>query len=203
MPYKASAFLLGLLLVLGLFAAPSQAQNPSDAIKTMLQQRDARVKQLLANKSLSESARREALKQEINKDLDFQAMAREALGPYWAQLKPDSARAFVAVFADIVRDQSLANLDVFGAKVTYGTVQVRGDQAVANTTAAYTSKGKTVQAKVVYEMTKSGTAWRVTDIVLDDVSTVDGYKRSFQAKARKDGVEALLASLRKRQARAR
>jgi phospholipid transport system substrate-binding protein len=40
--------------------------------------------------------------------------------------------------------------------------------------------------------------WRVVDIVLDDVSTAEGYARSFQTVIRKRGFDALMTSLNKK-----
>jgi phospholipid transport system substrate-binding protein len=51
---------------------------------------------------------------------------------------------------------------------------------------------------VAYEMERREGSWRVTDIVIDEVSTADSYARSFQTVIRKRGFETLMQSLRKK-----
>ena len=54
---------------------------------------------------------------------------------------------------------------------------------------------KNVPTEVVYLLGLKDDQWRVRDIVLDDVSTADGYARSFQTVVRKRGFDALMESL--------
>lgn len=189
-------------LVLSLFAAlvlwtglsPVQAQDRAREVRTVLEQRDRQIKAVLGNKTALTAAERAQLKEVINDGIDFEAMARQALGSHWGTLSAQQRAEFVDVFSGIVRAQSLSNLDVYRARVTYGDVKVSGNTARAATTAIY----KEVPTKVEYVLALEGGAWRVQDIVLDGVSTADGYARSFQSVIRKRGYDALMQSLRKK-----
>lgn len=188
------------LLCSGLFlGAPATvvAQKTQAAVKQMLQQRDAEIKRIIGTTDDLTEAQSETLKKVINGVIDFEAMSREALGPHWEPLSPSQREEFVSVFADIVRSQSLSNLNVYRSKVTYDAVELNGDSARVTTTTLY----KDVPAKVVYDMVFHDGAWHVRDITLDDVSTAEGYARSFQSVVRKKGFDALMASLIKRRDR--
>jgi phospholipid transport system substrate-binding protein len=47
-------------------------------------------------------------------------------------------------------------------------------------------------------MTRGEGGWHVTDVSIDDVSTVEGYARSFQSMIRKRGFDALMQRLREK-----
>jgi phospholipid transport system substrate-binding protein len=52
--------------------------------------------------------------------------------------------------------------------------------------------------KVEYALGLRDAEWRVDDIILDGVSTTEGYARSFQTYMRKRGFDALMTNLQKR-----
>lgn len=186
------------LLLAGLFlfgaVTTAQAQDTAREIRQMLEQRDREIKTMLGNKSTFTPQQREQLKSLINDNIDFEAMSRQALGPHWNGLSAQQRQEFVDVFSDIVRNQSLSNLDVYRARVTYGDINVDGDSAHVTTTTVY----KDVPTEVAYVLGLKNGQWRVQDIVLDNVSTAEGYARSFQTVVRKRGFDALMSSLRKK-----
>ncbi len=186
--------LLAGLLFVGALAAPAQAQDRAKEIRTLLEQRDREIKSVLGDKQKLTQAQRDRLTDLINGVIDFKAMAKAALGPHWSKLTAPQRTEFVALFSDIVRAQSLANLDVYRSKVTYDKIDAKGNDARVVTTTVY----KDVPTEVIYLMHFVDGAWYVTDIVLDEVSTADGYARSFQTVVRKKGYPALKTSLEKK-----
>lgn len=191
--------LLPLLALVALLAAPATAQ--SGEIEQMLRERDAEIKAILGDGAPS-GAQRDRLRDVVNDVIDFEAMAKAALGPYWSDLTAAQRADFVEAFGGVVRAQSLADLDLYRARVTYGAVDVNGSTAVAQTSA----RSGNVDAAVVYDLAKKGDTWFVTDIRIDGVSTVDGYANSFQRVMKRQGVEAgydrLMTSLQRRLERA-
>lgn len=185
------------LFLLLLFAAPSVLAQTGEAgaIKKMLTDRDKQVKALLGTKKTFTADQRTRLQTVINDVIDFEAMSRAALGAEWAKLSAQQQKDFVTAFAGVVRAQSLADLDVYRATVQYGEVKVNGAAATARTTT--THNGTT--ATVIYALQKKGSAWLVTDITINDVSTVQGYAKSFQpVLKRKNGYDTLMRSLNKK-----
>ena len=130
--------MLFMALALTAFMLPSSAQAQSNAekaqqIRTMLDQRDKEIKSLLQGQKTLPAADREKLKSMINSVIDFRAMARTALGPHWNELSASQQKEFVDVFSEIVRSQSLANLDVYRATVKYDAIDVNGNEALVST----------------------------------------------------------------------
>ena len=188
------------LLAFTFAAAPASAQSAE--IQQMLQQRDTEIKTILGPSGTPTAAQREKLRDVVNGVIDFEAMSKGALGPFWADLSAAQRTAFVDVFGGVVRAQSLANLDLYRARVTYGDVDVTGASAVAHTVA----RSGDVDADVDYALAKKGSTWYVTDIVIDGTGTVEGYATSFQRVMKRQGAEAgyekLMTSLRRRLERA-
>lgn len=188
---RLGAFVVALLLVVPVAAS---AQTTDAAIRSMLQERDREIKMILGDRDTFTPQQREQLKDLINGLIDFKAMGQQALGPHWGDLTAAQRSTFVDVFSDIVRSQSLADLDVYRSQVNYQTVDVSGDSAYVVTTTVY----KEVPATVAYVLGRDAAGWRAHDIILDDVSTAEGYARSFQTVIRKRGFDALMTSLHKK-----
>lgn len=195
---RAILYVAFMLILLGGIAAPAQAQSQDrQAIRQLLEQRDRQIKQVLGDEDKKLTpAQRAKLKRLINGVIDFRAMAQTALGPHWDGLSSAKRDTFVSVFSEIVRAQSLSDVNVYRSDVTYDKIDVEGDSAYVVTTTVY----KDVPTKVEYVLgyDEEEDAWRAHDIILDDVSTAQGYARSFQTVVRKRGFGALMKSLRKK-----
>ena len=191
LPLTTLAILLAALLAM---QAPVQAQNQSDDVRRFLEQRDQEIKHVLGDQDTFTDEQREQLKHVINSGIDFTAMGRTALGPFWADTTPARQQEFVDVFSQIVRNQSLSDLDAYRSVVTYENITADDAMARVTTTTVY----KDIPMKVEYVLGRTNGQWQVWDIILDDVSTADGYARSFQAVVRKRGFDSLMNSLQKK-----
>lgn len=192
-------YTLALLLTFLIFSvvaesASARQAGEDQAIRSMLEQREADIKQILGDDTELSDAQMDALRGAVNDMFDFESMGREALGRHWDEISAEQQQEFVDVFAEIVRYQSLADVDIYRANVTYETISVSGDEARVSTTTIY----KDVPTVVDYALRRSGDMWLATDVVLDEVSTVEGYSRSFQSYVRKRGFDALMENLNKR-----
>lgn len=176
------------------FASANDQALIEDA-KNMLKSRDAEIKQLLGPKGNEfTDDQRETLKDIINGVIDYAAMAEYALDATWKTLTPEQRQEFVEIFSTIVRDQSLNSLDIYRAEVAYDTFEVNGSRITARTIATLDN----VRTPVIYEMVKKNGKWMVEDMSVDNVSTAESYKRSFQNIIRRRGYDALLENLRRR-----
>ena len=183
------------LLVLAGTGMPAHAQSAAENIRSLLEQRDREIKEILGETgSEIEAEERERLKTVINENIDFRAMGRRALGPHWGDLSEAQREDFLCTFSEVVRSQSLADLEIYRSRVSYEQIEVSGDSAYVRT---INYQGDT-EIPVAYEMERKEASWRVTDIVIDEVSTAESYARSFQTVIRKRGFETLMQSLRKK-----
>ncbi|PSQ96417.1 MAG: ABC transporter substrate-binding protein [Bacteroidetes bacterium SW_9_63_38] len=194
-----SVLFVALLLLVGGPARGSWAQDQSSTqedIRTMLEDRNQEIKSILSGSTAKNysQAQRDRLKDLINGVLDFRAMAATALGTHWDTLSTDRRDRFVEVFRDVVRAQSMSDLGVYNSAVTYDQITVQGDSAYVRTTTTY--EGRTTP--VEYILARRDTTWKAEDIIVDEVSTAEGYARSFQSVMRKRGFKALMGALEKK-----
>jgi phospholipid transport system substrate-binding protein len=199
MRYAFRSILLGAVLMAGLSllgASPAWAQGQAtqQEIRTMLENRDQQIKEILRGTDDYTTEQREELKTLINGVIDFRAMGQVALGPFWEDLSEAEQGEFIDVFRDIVRAQSLADLEVYNSRVTFDEITVEGDSAYVRTTTEYQG----TKTPVEYILELEGDEWLAEDIVVDGVSTAEGYARSFQTVVRKRGFDALMTSLKKK-----
>lgn len=192
--------IITMLLLAGFVMMPAQSADGQDArqeIRQMLDERDNEIKGILGSRDTFTDAQREELKLLINEVIDFESMGRTALGPHWSSISAAQQQDFVEVFGDVVRAQSLSNLDIYRSAVRYDAIDVTGSDATVVTTAIHDD----TEMKVAYDLVKKGDDWRVTDIILDGTSTAQGYANSFQRVFARHGFDRLMQSLRSRAAR--
>lgn len=187
------------LAFLILFIAAGYSQQTKDDVQDLLQERDQQIKELVGPEGTSYSDEQRAeLKDIINNVIDFETMAKEALAETFDTISTERRNEFVDLFSTIVRDQSLNNLDIYRAEITYRNIEVNGDNARVETLALL----KNVRTPVNYEMEFQEGEWVITDMEIDDVSTAASYNRQFQRIINQKGFESLMTSLRKRAERA-
>lgn len=172
-----------------------QAKHP---VVDLLKKRDSQIKTIVNSSDSLDSDTREKLSLLVNEIIDFDEMSKQALGATYTEITDEKRTEFVDVFGTIVRDQSLKNLSIYKAEVTYDSVEIASDTVHVTTTA----KINEVTTPVSYVMlNKPEKGWVVIDMAVDNVSTVDGYRRSFQRNISRKGFDSLLSSLKKRAAR--
>jgi phospholipid transport system substrate-binding protein len=183
-----------------LFAAASAfSQSSEDEIRSMLDERDDEIKELLGDEGSDYTQeQRDRLKDIINGVIDFRAMSEEALGSTYQEISDEDREEFVELFSTIIRDNSLNRLDIYRAEVTYQEIRVDNGEAYVRTMAQLDN----VRTPVDYDMEYKNGEWVITDMTIDDVSTVQSYNRQFQNIIRQRGFDALLDNLRRRAARA-
>ena len=184
-----------LLLSGGAPTAFGQGESATAAeIRQMLEQRDQEIKSILGETDDYTAEQRAQLKELVNGVIDFRVMGQRALGPHWEDLGEDQREEFVSVFREVVRAQSMGDLGVYNSAVTYDQIDVQRDSAFVRTQTTY--EGRTTAVEYVLERRED--EWRAEDIIIDGVSTVEGYARSFQTVVRKRGFDSLMKSLRKK-----
>lgn len=186
------------LIIVLLFIPSIFAQTESDAIQTMLEERDQEIKELLGPKGTDYTQeQRDRLKDIINDVINYQSMAQQALGNTYNEISEEEQEEFVSLFSTIIRDNSLNRLDIYRAEVSYDNIDVDQNTAFVETTAQL----EDVRTSVDYSLEMFNDTWMITDMTIDQVSTADSYNRQFQSIIRKRGFDALMESLRRRAAR--
>ena len=173
----------------------AQSSDAASDVRELMKSRDQKIKQLLDNEGTNSSAnQRDELKDIVNGIIDFTEMAKTALEVTYDTISVAERTEFVQLFSSIIRDQSLANLDIYRASVSYERIKGSNDSIYVETLAEWDN----IRTPVHYIMSKSTGKWRIEDMSIDDVFTAASYNKQFQRIIRSRGFDYLMTTLRKR-----
>ena len=167
----------------------SAAQSATDALKA----RDAEVRsQLPPPGSPLTPAVRSKIENTLTRAVDMESMAKEALGKHWDEQPPAKRQKFMRAFVSRFKRVSGDQIESYRTSKT----EFLREEKQADTVRVPTRleiKGE--PTNVVYVMRREGNEWRIVDIVVDDVSTVENYRSSFSRIIAKEGFDALIRRL--------
>jgi phospholipid transport system substrate-binding protein len=139
------------------------------------------------------SARRDRLLAEI---LDYEAIAREALGPHWDALTGDQRAAFLPLFSALTNGALIAAAER-RASVTYESETISGPEATVVVVPRPAAGSRAVATRVEYKLEGRCGHWRIHDVVVDGDSLGDVYRAQFDRLFRRGTFDDLLAVMRR------
>jgi phospholipid transport system substrate-binding protein len=139
----------------------------------------------------------EKLAAKADEFIDFSELARRALGKEWGGLNAKQQAEFSATMKGVLRASYAQKAISDGrgsAKVEYGAEAIDGNEATVNTTLVV----KQDRFPVVYKLFRADpkAAWKIFDVVTDEVSLVSTYNDQFRQVIAKKGFDGLLKSLK-------
>jgi phospholipid transport system substrate-binding protein len=139
--------------------------------------------------------------QEVLKHFDFERMSRLVLGKHWASASDAQKTAFVSEFKQlIVRTYALSVLKFTNQEVKFKPMS--GDVAEKKVTvhSEVVDPDKGQRIPLAYSLYKPANDWLVYDVKVDHVSLVINYKSTYDQAINKDGLDALIASIKAKNA---
>ncbi|HZW87693.1 MAG TPA: ABC transporter substrate-binding protein [Myxococcaceae bacterium] len=178
------ALVLSLLL-----AAAAQAETATEALKA----RDAEIRAALPPQGTEPSpATRKQLENIVTKAVDLDGMAKSALGKTWSETPPAKQKKFLEAFKGRFRKATSEQLDQYrSTTIKYFPEKKEEDDTIVPTEVVV--KGEPTH--IDYRMRQQSGTWHIEDIVVDDVSTVENYRSSFNRIIKKEGMDGLIARL--------
>jgi phospholipid transport system substrate-binding protein len=166
--------------------------SPTETIKA----RDAEIRAALPKDGNAITpATRDKLEAILTKAVDLESMAKAALGKRWDEQPKAKQKEFLNAFHTAFRSAIRGQIDFYkSSKTEFGAEQKEDDRVKVPTT--LTVKGEPTD--VIYTLKEEKDGWRIVDIIVDDVSTVDNYRASFAKIITKEGFDGLIARLKKR-----
>lgn len=167
--------------------------TPGEAT-TALQARDAELRAALpavgAALTPEVQARLEAI---VSRALDVREMLVAALDARWGTLTGRQRQRLEEAFGRKLRHAAGSGLEDYRAStVSYGP-EVERPGGLVQVPTRIAARGET--SEVTYTMRRAAASWRIVDITVDGVSTVENYRASFARIITKEGVEGLLQRL--------
>lgn len=197
-----------LLLVSGILAglaiaSPSPAavtvdkteSSPTDAVKGAI----IDLIQILDDETLKQpgqAARRRYKIEAVIKDrMDYEEMARRALGAPWSTLSPRDQREFVGLFVQLLRDAFAGRMAERSDEQVVLLGEVRED-AFAEVKAQM--QGRKIDTPVDFRLVRHAQEWRVYDVVIDGAGIVSNYRSQFTSIIREESYTGLVKKMKQK-----
>ena len=166
--------------------------SATDALKA----REVEIRKLLPQeKAPLTPAVKQQLEKVMTQMVDLDQMARASLGEKAETLPANKRKEFFDVFGHRFAAASTEQVDLFRTnKIKYEAEQPASDGSVKVPTAVPTNED---ESEIVYVMREQKGSWRIEDVVVDGVSTVNNFKQAFARVIAKEGIDALIARLKK------
>ena len=169
--------LTGVVAVPLLLAAPAIAGEPTDQLKSSIDQ----VIKVLEDPALksegSAQKRRAAIREVAGQTFDFGEAAKRSLGKHWQGLSEQEREEFTGLFADLLERGYVARIEEYsGEKIVYAGDNI--DAGAATVKTRFTMKNGT-EIPVDYRMLRKGERWRVYDVAVEGLSLVSNYRGQF------------------------
>ena len=173
------------------------AEGPTQAI----QRTHGRINRLLSKRVRTGSAEdkriREQVKREVNAFLDFEELAKLALGRHWTARTAKEQKEFVDILRQVIErsyvKQLRSNQDY---KLEYRKESLQGKTASVLTAVKVVKNRRTTEILIEYKLRRTPSGWMVYDVITDDVSIVKNYRSSFNRIIRKESYDALVKKMR-------
>ena len=179
---------------LALIAALLAAAAATTATEAM-QKRDAEIRAALPPIGTEPTeAQRTKAQGLLTEFIDFRGMAEASLGKHWAKMSEAKRKELIDAFTTRFKKATLGQLDFYRSTAIKYEPETKQDDLVMVPTSMVV-KGEPTQ--VTYAMKQAKNGWLIEDIVIDDVSTIQNYRASFNKVISKEGVDGLIAKLNK------
>jgi phospholipid transport system substrate-binding protein len=195
-PMKRVLFVLLALLAMVGVALAAPKKSASDAIKDA----NSRLRTILAKQPAGQAPSKEAAEQvthELRDLFDIGLLTQRALVDHWDKMTPAEREEITSTLRQIVEknyvSQLRSNLEY---KIDYTGEEKAGDSTLVKTVIRGKKNGRPTKIKVDYRLAAVGDAWRVYDVVTEDVSILDNYRSQFNRIIAKEGVKGLIARMK-------
>ena len=142
----------------------------------------------------------EQLATAVDRFVDFEELARRALGETWDTLTPAQRKDFTRAMRGMLRAfYAQRTLGLGHAEVEYGQQTIDGDDARVSTVVTVDGTRVPIDYRL-YKLTRKPGGWRIYDIVTNQMSQLENYRTQFRQLLDRGGFDELLSTLKMRAA---
>lgn len=196
--YWTNPVLLAGTAALMMTGSPSPAASTTEATEAV-QGTVANVIRVLDDEKLKEpeqvEERRHEIEEIIRQRVDYEEMAKRALGTQWSSLSHHERREFVDLFVQLLRDTFAGRItERSDEQVLYLSEQREDNFAEVRTQL----KGRKIDTRIDFRLIHRSGDWRVYDVVIDGASIVSNYRSQFTSIIRDVSYGGLVKKMRQK-----
>ena len=145
--------------------------------------------------SAADQAANAASAKEANTILDIPAVGQRTLGKHWQARTPAERQEFIALLEQLFTKVAYPKSAEFfqGLEIHFAKETITGQRATVKTTVKHPKEGL---VSVDYRLVQESGAWRVQDILLDDVSLATNLQSQFNKVITENSYAELLRRMR-------
>lgn len=185
------------LLLAACSARAAAEPSPRDVVQSTSDQ----VLAVLAQRDLTKEARRERVKAIVMQSTDFDTLSRLVLARNWSRFTPAQQAEFQREFESHLSATYGRRLDTYRNE----KVSIVGDRKEANGDWTVQTRilhgGGSNDVVVDYRLRQTAGAWKVIDMIIEQVSLVANFRSQFQEIVGSGGPEKLLQVMRDKTAK--
>ena len=137
-------------------------------------------------------ARREALRETINRRFNYRQMVMRSLAKNWDARSDQERQEFIALFKSLLENSYANKLEAYqNEKINYVSEIIKGKYALVKTEVV--RKSSTIG--VDYKLIQENGNWKIYDFVIEGVSMIRNYRSQFTKIIRRDSYEVLVQKL--------
>ena len=188
------------LLLLSLFvgaAAPALAAGPEDLVKTMASEVTASVRSLPPASNGVNPQLTAIIERELVPRFDFGRISQIAMGRNWSKASPAEQKQITSEFSHLlIRTYSNAINNLRDMDVVVRSTRSNGSDADVTVRTQMVGRGS--PTAIDYSLSNATGSWKVYDVQVEGISLVAAYRDEFTALVSSDGVQGVIAALKKK-----
>lgn len=185
------------LLLIAVVSAPALATSPPVGPLATVKQLVARVFDILNDKQASQDQKQKRLHDLGSTSFEFGEMSRSALGSAWRGLNSDQRQRFTTGFTAFIQDAYISKLQNYSGQQVEILKAHTSERDYAQVSGRIVQKG-TDPITLSFSLKRAAKSWKITDVAVDNVSTLEGYRTEFQRILREKGFDQLMAQIQQR-----
>lgn len=173
----------------------STGQNPTEAVKMTITNLMAVLDDDVLKQPERAEERRHKIEDVIRRGVDYEEMAKRALGRPWLTLSEQDRQEFVGLFVQLLRDSFAGRItEHHDEQVDYLSEQREGLYAEVRTQL----KGRKTETPIDFRLISQRSEWRVYDVVIDSASIVNNYRSQFTSIIREVSYAGLVQKMKQK-----
>jgi phospholipid transport system substrate-binding protein len=142
----------------------------------------------------------QAIRDVMETFVDYRELSKRTLPGEWDKLKKKQQDEFIAEFKQMIQRTYVKRFNPEKeVRIDYKDSSVTDDGSAVVRSIVHSGKS---EAAVDYRFHKQRGDWWAYDVVIDDVSMVQNYRKQFHDIVQKSGWDGLMAKIRKKNAKA-
>ena len=183
--------------IIAFVAQPLTIAASGVAPLTLVKQLVAQVLSIVKDKQMTQPDKQTKLRELGAANFDFDEMSRLAMGKSWRSLSADQRKRFVPVFTSFLEDAYLNKVQNYSAQEIQITKAYVTDKDYAQVSGGIVQQGSE-PIGLSFSLKRESGAWKIYDVAVDNVSTLDSYRTEFQRIMGEKGFDELMAQIQRR-----